>query len=57
MDPEGSMRPTYRHADLLGLSELVLTECAYVNNTGGKNEKCCYPVSGGRGGGFSRYMQ
>ena len=30
MDPEGSMRPTYRHADLLGLSELVPTECVCV---------------------------
>lgn len=30
VDPEGSMRPTYRQADLLGLSELVLTECVCV---------------------------
>lgn len=27
MDPEGSMRPTYRRVDLLSLSEAVLTEC------------------------------
>lgn len=47
MDPEGSMRPTYRHADLLGLSELVPTECVCVSNTGGKNEKCCRGLSCG----------
>lgn len=47
MDSEGSMRPTYRHADLLGLSGLVLTVCLCVclNNTGRKNEKCCRVLS------------
>lgn len=49
MDPEGSMRPTYRHADLLGLSELVPTECGCVcvcvSNTGGRNVVGGCPVA------------
>ena len=70
MDPEGSMRPTYRHADLLGLSELVLTQCVcvcvcvcvckkYVCVWITQVERMrvvlwCYPVSGGRGGGIQQ---
>lgn len=47
MDLERSMRPIYRHADLLGLSELVLTQCVCVceTNTGGKNEECSRGLS------------
>lgn len=48
VDPEGSMRPTYRHADLLGLSGLApLWMYVCVNNTGGKNEKCWRGLSCG----------
>lgn len=51
MDLERSMRPIYRHADLLGLSELVLTQCVCVReretNTGGKNEECSRGLSCG----------
>lgn len=46
MDPERSMRPTYRHADLLGLSGLFRVSVC-VNNTGGENETCCRRWEGG----------
>lgn len=57
LDSEGSMRPTYRHADLLGLPELFVVSVfvcvcvhARVNDTGAKNEKCSGGPRKTRGG-------
>lgn len=46
MDPERSMRPTYRHADLLGLSGLLRVSMC-VNKAGRENETCCGRKEGG----------